>query len=91
MLSPLGRAVTDERRLGSVMTGRNQSQPLTGIAGWVMMGAAAGQSVKMVATAERQGNQMAPPKVQGRTWADSAAAHSEVKTWVPRDPAACFE
>jgi hypothetical protein len=34
---------------------------------------------------------MASPDVQGRTWADSAAAHSEVSTWVPRDPAACFD
>jgi uncharacterized protein YndB with AHSA1/START domain len=34
---------------------------------------------------------MAKPNVQGRTWADSEAAHSEVHTWVPRDPETCFD
>jgi hypothetical protein len=36
-------------------------------------------------------NQMASSDVRGRTWADSASAHSEVNTWVPRNPEACFD
>jgi hypothetical protein len=31
------------------------------------------------------------PNIQGRTWADSAAAHSAVSTWVPRGREACFD
>ena len=34
---------------------------------------------------------MASHDVQGRTWADSAAAHSKVTTWVPHDPESCFD
>lgn len=34
---------------------------------------------------------MAEPDVRGRTWADSDAAHSEVRTWVPRDAETCFD
>ncbi len=29
--------------------------------------------------------------VTGRTWVDSAGAHSSVTTWVPCDPATCFD
>jgi Polyketide cyclase / dehydrase and lipid transport len=29
--------------------------------------------------------------IQGRTWADAVAAHSSVSTWVPAEPAACFD
>lgn len=34
---------------------------------------------------------MPSPRIEGRTWADSAAAHSAVSTWVPRDREACFD
>ena len=29
--------------------------------------------------------------IQGRTWADTAAAYSSVSTWVPSQPATCFD
>jgi hypothetical protein len=29
--------------------------------------------------------------IQGRTWADAAAAHSSVSVWVPAEPTACFD
>ena len=34
---------------------------------------------------------MALSGVEERTWADSSAAHSEVITWIPRDPEKCFD
>jgi hypothetical protein len=29
--------------------------------------------------------------IQGRTWTAAAAAHSSVSTWVPAEPATCFD
>jgi len=29
--------------------------------------------------------------IEGRTWADAAAAHSSVSTWVPSEPGTCFD
>jgi hypothetical protein len=34
---------------------------------------------------------MADRDTQGRTWADAAAAHSSVSTWVSTEPTTCFD
>lgn len=34
---------------------------------------------------------MAARDIQGKTWADAAAGHSSVSTWVPTDPTLCFD
>jgi hypothetical protein len=34
---------------------------------------------------------MADRDIHGRMWADAAAAHSSVSTWVPAEPATCFD
>lgn len=41
--------------------------------------------------AARWDAEMPDKDIQGRTWADAVAAHSSVSTWVPTEPATCFD